>query len=143
MPQDNNKARKISKNDKIPMYLDAVRLMDRLAQMEPNIPRNYRFTLGRLMLDWSAQLVYKTDRMSMRRDKLEALEDIAATLRTVEAMFYTLIRNRALPKESPVNEDAVALLFESIERQARALWRRCSEQQKISRDDGSAVTRTQ
>lgn len=111
------------KRQKIPLYLDAVKLLERLSQMEPHIQRSYKFTLGRLMLDWAAQLVYKIDLMNMRRDKLAALEDIAATLRTVESVFYILIRCRALPRESPINEDAAALLFESIERQTRALWR--------------------
>jgi hypothetical protein len=111
------------KNLKFKIYLDAVQLLEKLSKMEPHITRVYKFTLGRLMMDWAAQLVYKIDRMNMMHDKLEAIEDIAATLRTVESLFYILIRCHALPKESPVNEDAAALLFESIEAQARALWR--------------------
>ncbi|MBQ3313991.1 MAG: hypothetical protein IJL28_10560 [Prevotella sp.] len=111
------------KNLKFKIYLDAVSLLEKLSKMEPHLTRVYKFTLGRLMMDWAAQLVYKIDRMNMMHDKLDAIEDIAATVRTIESLFYILIRCHALPKESPVNEDAAALLFESIEAQARALWR--------------------
>ena len=121
------------KNLKFKIYLDAVSLLEKLSKMEPHMPRMYKFTLGRLLLDWTAQLVWKIDRMNMMHDKLDAIEDIAATVRTIEAVFYTLIRCQALPKESPVNEDAAAQLFESIENQARALWRSNKKEQQASR----------
>ena len=86
------------------------------------------------MLDWSAQLVYRIDRMIMMRgDKREALEDIAATVRTIEAMFKKLIENNAFPLVSKVTEAEMVLMFQDIEEQARALWKKNNEEQKNAR----------
>ena len=111
------------------IYLTAVSLMGQLARLEPHLPRAYKFTLGRLLLDWSAQLVYRIDRMIMLRgDRRPALEDIAATVRTMEAMFMKLVDLHALPDVSPVTEADAALMFEDIEEQARALWKKNNEE---------------
>lgn len=112
------------------IYLTAVKLMARLADLEPHLPRTYKFTLGRMMLDWSVMLVYRIDRMMMMRgDKREALEDIAATARTIEAIFMKLVESHALPKTSPVTEAEAVLMLQDIEEQARALWKKNSDQQ--------------
>lgn len=113
------------------IYLTAVNLMARIADLEPHLPRTYKFTLGRMMLDWSAQLVYRIDRMMMMRgDKREALEDIAATVRTIAAMFKKLVENNAFPLVSKVTEAEMVLMFQDIEEQARALWKKNNEDTK-------------
>lgn len=111
------------------IYLTAVNLMGVLATLEPHLPRAYKFTLGRMILDWSVTLVYRIDRMIMMRgDKRAALEEIAATVRTIEALLRKLVELKALPKVSPVTEAEVALMCVDIEDQARALWKKNNEQ---------------
>ena len=113
------------------IYLTAVNLMARIADLEPHLPRTYKFTLGRMMLDWSAQLVYRIDRMMMMRgDKREALEDIAATVRTIAAMFKKLVENNAYPSVSKISEAEIVLMLQDIEEQARALWKKNNEDTK-------------
>jgi hypothetical protein len=110
------------------IYLTAVNLMARLADLEPHLPRAYKFTLGRLLLDWSATLVYRIDRMMMMRgDKREALENIAATARTIEAIFKKLVECHALPNTSKETEAETVLMLQDIEEQARALWKKTNE----------------
>ena len=102
---------------------DAIKLMCMLARLEPHLPRDYKHTLGRLLLDWSALLVYRVDRMLMLTDKGAALEEVAATVRTIEVELLNLVALHAMPKVSPVTESEVSMLCVSIEEQARALWR--------------------
>ena len=122
------------------IYLTAVNLMERVARLEPHLPRAYKFTLGRMLVEWSTLLVFRIDRMIMMRgDRREALEDIAATVRTMEAVLRKLVELKALPKVSPVTEAEVALMCVDIEDQARALWKKDNEQ--FSRAARQAGTR--
>lgn len=111
------------------IYLTAVKLMGQMARLEPHLPRAYKFTLGRMLIEWSTQLVYRIDRMVMMRgDRREALEEIAATVRTIEAVLMKLVELKALPEVSPVTEAEAALMCEDIADQARALWKKNNEQ---------------
>ena len=111
------------------IYLTAVKLMGQLARMEPHLPRAFKFTLGRMLIEWSTHLVYRIDRMVMMRgDRRAALEEIAATVRTINAVLMKLVELRALPEVSPVTEAEAVLMCEDIEDQARALWKKNNEQ---------------
>ena len=68
--------------------------------------------------------------MMMRGDKREALEDIAATVRTIAAMFKKLVENNAYPSVSKISEAEIVLMLQDIEEQARALWKKNNEDTK-------------
>ena len=68
--------------------------------------------------------------MMMRGDKREALEDIAATGRTIAAMFKKLVENNAYPSVSKISEAEIVLMLQDIEEQARALWKKNNEDTK-------------
>ena len=113
---------------------DAIRLMGKLAELEPRLPRTYKFTPGRLLMDWSALLVFRIDRMLMLHDKGAALEEVAATVRTIEITLLNLVSLNGFPAVSPVTESEVAQLCVNIEEQARNLWRVNRDRLKAERE---------
>lgn len=115
--------RKSSGGENTRIKNDAIRLMSKLTELEPHLPRVYKYTLGRLLMDWSALLVFRIDRMLMLRDKGSALEEIASTVRTIESTILILVSINGFPAVSPVTESEVAQLCVNIEEQARNLWR--------------------
>ncbi len=123
--------------DQVGIKFDAIKLMCLLARLEPHLPREYKYTIGRLLLDWSALLVYRIDRMLMLHDKGTALEEVAATVRTIEVEMLNLVALHAMPKVSPVTESEVSMLCVNIEEQARAMWRSNRDKMKSKSSHGN------
>ena len=54
-PMQYNKKKKGGQT-RFQIYLTAVNLMERVARLEPHLPRAYKFTLGRMLIEWSTLL---------------------------------------------------------------------------------------
>ncbi|MBQ6055334.1 MAG: hypothetical protein IJL28_08555 [Prevotella sp.] len=114
----------------VPIYADAVKLQFRLMDMlTADIAKKYRFTVVEELFKRSTRLLEDVDMMNMLRgaERQRATLTVAAQVRTIQTTVGNLARCRAIT----VSQEAdLALLVESLENQARALWWECQRQQQ-------------
>lgn len=87
--EEEQKKLKLVSNTQI--YLDTRRLLDKVLDVTPNIPRNYKFTIGIRMQDTSVSLIQEFAAAYMTRDKNERTKHID-NFRALFETLKTLIR---------------------------------------------------
>ena len=114
----------------VPIYTEAVRLQYRLMGMlTADIAKKFRFTVVEELFKRSTRLLEDVDMMNMLRgaERQRATLSVAAQVRTIQTTVGNLARCSAIT----VSQEAdLAILVESLESQARALWWECQRQQQ-------------
>lgn len=118
-------AHKSNKRGPIPIYADAVKIQHRIMMMlNSDIARKYRFTVVAELLRMSIRLMEEVDLMNMMhgQQRQQATLKVAALVRTIANTFGNMVALHAVTR---AQEADMALLVESVESQARAMWWEC------------------
>lgn len=112
----------------MPIYTDAVKLQFLLMGMlTADIAKKFRFTVVEELFKRCTRLIEDVDMMNMLRgaERQRYTLIVAAQVRTIQTTVGNLARCGAITISK---EAELALLVESLETQARALWWECQRQ---------------
>ena len=134
-------AHKSKKKGPIPIYSDAVKIQHRVMMMlNSDIAKKFRFTVVDELLRLSTRLMEETDLMNMMRGepRLQATLRVAALVRTIANTFGNMVMLHAVTR---AQEADMALLVESVESQARAMWWECHHALNGDKNGSGETTR--
>lgn len=136
-------AHKSNRRGPIPIYADAVKIQRQIMLLlSSDIARKYRFTVVEELLRLSIRLMEEIDMMNMLHgaERQQATLKVGALVRTIANTFGNLVSLNAATRSQ---ESDMALLVESIESQARAMWWECHHAQNVYDNNGNKGVRGQ
>lgn len=129
----------MARSDELPIYREALEMMDRIMDYTDLVPRKYRFGVWQRILDLNVDVLTLTCRANRQRDKVGLITEMLDDLTIMKTLLRLCHRRQALSDKHMAH---IAIPMVNVGRQASG-WLKHFEQKSVKQSaTGSADTPT-